>query len=293
MTRQYYIPIHSLDIPENSWTLVLFMEYVKKSIDERALHKMEYDNRVNERQTQTTEEKIDTSNALDVLDASLVIIESNGTESQKPDTSSRSRNDADIRPIYDEEPMTEVQMDLLMDNVCYRTNSILSNLNPIIKERWKPTGRVFKNVVLRWVPTGKTFASSTTKVDSEPPNGSNADITNQCESEQALDVKKTNISENRASRNFNLMIIIMTSAENNTLGPNSKTTTMNQSRSKAGFKSCSSSSQDKLLTIRVGITIPLHIGNAEADKQNIRVILMVFTMKDGKSWLEPASKSSW
>ncbi|GKB72678.1 hypothetical protein Tco_0934090 [Tanacetum coccineum] len=65
---------------------------------------------VNERQTQTTEEKIDTSNALDVLDASLVIIESNGTESQKPDTSSRSRNDADIRPIYDEEPMTEVQM---------------------------------------------------------------------------------------------------------------------------------------------------------------------------------------
>ncbi|GJY04666.1 hypothetical protein Tco_0370606, partial [Tanacetum coccineum] len=51
--------------------------------------------------------------------------------------------------------------------------------------RWKPTGRVFKNVVLRWVLTGKTFSSSTTKVDSEPPNGSNADITNQCESEQA------------------------------------------------------------------------------------------------------------
>ncbi|GJS89729.1 hypothetical protein Tco_0772365 [Tanacetum coccineum] len=35
---------------------------------------------------------------------------SNGTESQKQDTSSRSRNDADIRPIYDEEPMAEVQM---------------------------------------------------------------------------------------------------------------------------------------------------------------------------------------
>ncbi|GJR20723.1 hypothetical protein Tco_0969250 [Tanacetum coccineum] len=54
--------------------------------------------------------------------------------------------------------------------------------------RWKPTGRVLKNMVLRWVPTGKIFASSTTKVDSEPPNGSNADITNQCESEQALNV---------------------------------------------------------------------------------------------------------
>ncbi|GKA31259.1 hypothetical protein Tco_0717564 [Tanacetum coccineum] len=63
-----------------------------------------YDSRVNERQIQTTEEKIDTSNALDALDASSVIIESNGTESQEQDTSSRSGNDAhvddaDIRPI--------------------------------------------------------------------------------------------------------------------------------------------------------------------------------------------------
>ncbi|GKG02351.1 hypothetical protein Tco_0309987, partial [Tanacetum coccineum] len=48
------------------------------------------------------------------LDASLVIIESKGTESQKHDTSNRSGNDAhvndaDIRPIYNEEPMDEVQ----------------------------------------------------------------------------------------------------------------------------------------------------------------------------------------
>ncbi|GJV98762.1 hypothetical protein Tco_1554014 [Tanacetum coccineum] len=54
--------------------------------------------------------------------------------------------------------------------------------------RWQPTGRILKTVCLRWVPTGKTFASSTTKVESEPPNGSNADITNQCESKQALNV---------------------------------------------------------------------------------------------------------
>ncbi|GJT64193.1 hypothetical protein Tco_1015673 [Tanacetum coccineum] len=91
------------------------MESVKKSIGERAQHKMEYERRVNERQIQTTEEKTDTSNALDALDASLVIIESNGTESKEQDTSSRSGNDAhvddaDIRPIYNEEPMAEVQM---------------------------------------------------------------------------------------------------------------------------------------------------------------------------------------
>ncbi|GJU49693.1 hypothetical protein Tco_1219248 [Tanacetum coccineum] len=56
---------------------------------------------------QTIEEKVDMSKA---LDASLVDTESSGTESKEQDTSSRSGNDAhtddaDIRPIYDEEPM--------------------------------------------------------------------------------------------------------------------------------------------------------------------------------------------
>ncbi|GKB67037.1 hypothetical protein Tco_0928449 [Tanacetum coccineum] len=54
--------------------------------------------------------------------------------------------------------------------------------------RWKPTGKIFKTVGLRWVPTGKIFTSSTTKVDSEPTNGSNDDITNKYECEQTLDV---------------------------------------------------------------------------------------------------------
>ncbi|GJZ91875.1 hypothetical protein Tco_0663940 [Tanacetum coccineum] len=59
----------------------------------------------------TIEEKVDTSKA---LDASLVDTESSRTESKEQDTSSRSGNDAhaddaDIRPIYDEEPMAEVQ----------------------------------------------------------------------------------------------------------------------------------------------------------------------------------------
>ncbi|GJV64066.1 hypothetical protein Tco_1474894 [Tanacetum coccineum] len=54
--------------------------------------------------------------------------------------------------------------------------------------RWKQTGRILKTDGLRWVPTGKIFTSSTTKVDSEPTNGSNEDITNQYECEQTLDV---------------------------------------------------------------------------------------------------------
>ncbi|GKE84193.1 hypothetical protein Tco_1557935, partial [Tanacetum coccineum] len=114
MTRNYFLEYTRLEILEFCDTLIQNMDYVKKLIDKRALHKMEYDSRVNERQTQTTEEKIDTSNALEALDASLVDTESSGTALKEQDTSSRSRNDAhaddaDIKPIYDEEPMAEVQ----------------------------------------------------------------------------------------------------------------------------------------------------------------------------------------
>ncbi|GJT84793.1 hypothetical protein Tco_1066510 [Tanacetum coccineum] len=82
-----------------------------------------------------TEGKIDTSKA---LDASLVNTESIRTESKEQDTSSRSGNDAhaddaDIRPIYDEEPMAEVQTTAKI-NVFAIDNIILSNLNSIIKE---------------------------------------------------------------------------------------------------------------------------------------------------------------
>ncbi|GJS16796.1 hypothetical protein Tco_0411268 [Tanacetum coccineum] len=102
-------------------TLIQYMESVKKLIDERAQHKREYDSRVNERQIQTTDEKVDTSNE---LDASLVDTKSSGTESGEQDTRSRSGNDAhaddaDIRPIYDEEPMAEVQ--LIVDHNVFAT----------------------------------------------------------------------------------------------------------------------------------------------------------------------------
>nr|GEZ57788.1 hypothetical protein [Tanacetum cinerariifolium] len=88
------------------------MESIKKSFDKRAMHKRKYDSRVNERQMQTTEEKVDTSKA---LDASLVDTESSGTEFKEHYTSSMSGNDIDaddanIKPIYDEEPMAEVQL---------------------------------------------------------------------------------------------------------------------------------------------------------------------------------------
>nr|GEU90029.1 hypothetical protein [Tanacetum cinerariifolium] len=54
--------------------------------------------------------------------------------------------------------------------------------------RWKPTGRIFKTVGLRWIPTVKMFVDCITKVDSEPLNGSNNDITNLYECDQTLNV---------------------------------------------------------------------------------------------------------
>nr|GEU54192.1 hypothetical protein [Tanacetum cinerariifolium] len=235
------------------------------SIDERVQLKREYNSWVNERQIQTIEEKVDTSKA---LDASSVDTESNRTESKEQDTSSRSGNDAhdddaDIRPIYDEEPKAEVQTTAEIDvfaigqqhteqaefnnegekcvfsanhDSCVTkflkevnshakvpSNKTMNRNKPVEQKgvphkqerqiptghrfsiqktsvvqkktmtprsclRWKPTGKIFKTVGLRWVPTGRILISSTTKVDSEPLNGSNADITNQYECEQTLDV---------------------------------------------------------------------------------------------------------
>ncbi|GJY71280.1 retrovirus-related pol polyprotein from transposon TNT 1-94 [Tanacetum coccineum] len=112
--------------------------------------------------------------------------------------------------------------------------------------RWKPTGKIFKTVGLRWVPTGKIFKSSTTKIDSEPTNGSNEDITNQYECEQTLDV---------SADTLNLSAV-----------QNSEFTTTSMNRPvKAGSKSCSSSRQDSYITTRVGITIPASHNNAEVN----------------------------
>ncbi|GKB39891.1 hypothetical protein Tco_0884833, partial [Tanacetum coccineum] len=61
MTFNKFLQYTRLDIPEFHDTLIQHMKFVKKSIGKRALHKMKYDSRVNERLMQTTEEKVDSS----------------------------------------------------------------------------------------------------------------------------------------------------------------------------------------------------------------------------------------
>ncbi|GJU03890.1 hypothetical protein Tco_1114228 [Tanacetum coccineum] len=65
MTRNKFLQYTQLAITEFRDTLIQHMESVKKSIDERAQHKREYDSWVNERQIQTTEDKVDTGKAMD------------------------------------------------------------------------------------------------------------------------------------------------------------------------------------------------------------------------------------
>nr|GEZ18425.1 hypothetical protein [Tanacetum cinerariifolium] len=410
MTRNYFLQYTQLAILEFHDTLIQHMESVKKSIDERAHHKREYDSRVDERHMQTIEEKVDTSKA---LDASLVDTKSSGTESIEQDTSRRSGNDAYITPIYDEERMAEVHTtaeinifttgqqyteqpefnnegeereyavvkphhvisssesrnisknmprfssnDMVHNHyleeakkktqgsgrnsspsvmpsarsqstangskpkprsnnqnirnwlaskssyittktvplaehprnsrnfsnskhfVCSTCQKCVFNANhdscvtklltetSIVHEktmahrsclRWKPMGKIFKTVGLRWVPTGKIFTSSTTKVDSEPTNGLNADITNQYECEQTLDVSAGTLNLS-AGTSFNpkqegLRVWLLKRLISQKSGL----------QFKAGSKSCSSSRQDSYITTRVGIIIPPSHNNDEVN----------------------------
>ncbi|GKA58386.1 hypothetical protein Tco_0757574, partial [Tanacetum coccineum] len=69
-----------------------------------------------------------------------------------------------------------------------KTSAVYEKTSPRSDLRWKPTGRIFKSVGLRWIPTGKLFDSCTSKVDSEPPHGSNVDIPHIHACKQTLDV---------------------------------------------------------------------------------------------------------
>ncbi|GJX70077.1 hypothetical protein Tco_0307248 [Tanacetum coccineum] len=126
----------SFKIPEFRDTLMQHMESVKKSIDERAHHKQEYDNW------------------------------------KAAGWNQKSRIQAANKG------MMHMLMMQISDPYMMKSQWL----------RWKPTGKIFKIVGLRWVPTRKIFTSRTTKVDSKPTNGSNDDITNQCECDQTLNV---------------------------------------------------------------------------------------------------------
>ncbi|GJR80500.1 hypothetical protein Tco_0151285 [Tanacetum coccineum] len=121
MTDTYFVEYTGIEVQHFRDTLLQHLGNVKKSVAERTRHQRQYERRVNKRQMQTQESKIDTGKA---LDADLVDTESIRTDSTVQDDNSRSGNDtdaddADIKPIYDEEQYAEVQLTagfLLLDS---------------------------------------------------------------------------------------------------------------------------------------------------------------------------------
>ncbi|GKB35919.1 hypothetical protein Tco_0880861 [Tanacetum coccineum] len=75
----------------------------------------------------------------------------------------------------------------------------------------KPHRQIFTRH--RWIPTGKLFESCTSKVDSEPPHGSNVDIPNIHECKQTLDVSAGTSINVQKEQNLDLSadMIVMTS----------------------------------------------------------------------------------
>nr|GEW50842.1 hypothetical protein [Tanacetum cinerariifolium] len=83
MTRNYFLQYTQLEIPEFRDTLIQHMESSKKSIDERAQHKQEYDSRWDKISRARYKHK---------------------------SWNDAHADDVDSKPVYDEEPMAEVQL---------------------------------------------------------------------------------------------------------------------------------------------------------------------------------------
>ncbi|GJT06133.1 hypothetical protein Tco_0840595 [Tanacetum coccineum] len=127
------------------------MGNVKKSITERTRHQRQYDRRVNKRQMQTQESKVDTSKGLD----------------------------ADIRPVYDGDPMAEIQLTVEVNSHAKKQSYKTRNRNiPVEKksdakkpERRISKGQKFSANKSSTVPTGKTVGTCHNTNDSAIPLG--------------------------------------------------------------------------------------------------------------------------
>ncbi|GKA06649.1 hypothetical protein Tco_0685873 [Tanacetum coccineum] len=131
MTYKYFVKYTGIEVKQFRKTLLQYTSNVKKSVAERTRHKRLYDRRVNKRQLQKQESKVDLGKA---LDAGLVVTKCSGTKLEVQDTSSRTGDDADadnadIKPIYDEEPMAEI-----LEKVLYRRGA--EHLKQTYKDRY-------------------------------------------------------------------------------------------------------------------------------------------------------------
>ncbi|GJR07568.1 hypothetical protein Tco_0790220 [Tanacetum coccineum] len=97
------------------------------------------------------------------------------------------------KELYDSIKKTRIQTKDHNDSLIAQKSSppptaVQRNKTPKSCLKVETTVEFDKIADLRWIPTGKMFTDYTTKVESEPPNGSNDDITNPYECDQTLNV---------------------------------------------------------------------------------------------------------
>nr|GEV09952.1 hypothetical protein [Tanacetum cinerariifolium] len=184
---------------------------------------------------QSEEGKIDSSKA---LDADLVVTKISRTESKKHDKSSKSRNDThaediDIKPVNGEELMVEEIEILEIINIeleqsvakLLAENEKLHKKNKHLKQTYKDlydsikktrvqtkdlNDSLIAQVNSKTVENADLKAQIQEKVECEPPNGSNEDITNPYECDQTLNV---------SAGTLNFTAETAMSSVDNTLGP--------------------------------------------------------------------------
>ncbi|GJW08569.1 hypothetical protein Tco_1570992 [Tanacetum coccineum] len=132
MTPNYFLQYTQLEILEFRDTLIQHMESVKKSIDERALHKREYDTTVNERQMQTKEGKVDTCKALD----------DRQQHTEQPEFNNEGEVDQNAEQCHDTCPLPAKLTDIQITELSYQ--SLESEI--FVSKRLLPN---FKKIFLR------------------------------------------------------------------------------------------------------------------------------------------------
>ncbi|GJR73942.1 hypothetical protein Tco_0086307 [Tanacetum coccineum] len=113
-------------------------------------------------------------NPVQAVDDSLIVSKSSWIESENNNALSTSVNETQLQQL-------RVQHWRSLP-LCMRNQTLLDLV-------LGGNRRVFFKIAgLRWIPTRKMFTDNTTKVDREPLNGSNDDITNPYECDQTLNV---------------------------------------------------------------------------------------------------------
>ncbi|GKC27904.1 hypothetical protein Tco_1035198 [Tanacetum coccineum] len=235
MTRKYFLEYTQLEVQQFRDTLIQHMEFVKKSIDERALHKREYDRRPMAEVQLTTECNVFATrqqhieqpgfnnkgevdqNAKQCHDAHP--LPAKLTDNQTTELSNQSLKSENISlkewqhgqfsKVKSNEAKVKHDMDVtgtINIELEHKVAKLLKE-NETLKKHYKELSTSGKRVCivgLRWVPTGKIFSFSITTVDSEPPHGSNIDITNLYECIQTLDSSACTSINVQEERNLNL-----------------------------------------------------------------------------------------